>query len=107
MTTIGIPPSLPPFLVSPEYAARVSATQTEAQAPKAGLLTTEFWLHVLALIIPAALQALLHSDNPTLVISAQVAASVYTLARSSIKTQNSKQVGAVVKAAIDSTTAAP
>lgn len=96
---------LPAFTVSPEYAAKMAAQQAAAQAPKPGIFTTEFWLHIAALVVPAALQALMHSDNPTIMVVAQVAASVYTMSRTGVKMSNQKQVGTVTAAAVSTSAA--
>lgn len=71
--------TLPPFLAMPK------PKQTPPVQPKSGLLTSEFWLHILALVVPGVIGVLQHSGDPTLVIAAQVAASIYTMSRTHAK----------------------
>lgn len=81
--------TLPPFTVSPEYQAKIAAGEVPAPAPvptpKSGIKTSEFWLHLAALIVPAVIQALSNSGDATLLVAAQIAASIYTLARTLLK----------------------
>lgn len=86
-------PQLPPFTVSPEYQAILqklaeAASAGQPQPPKAGVLTTEFWLHVAALVIPAVLQVAGASQNVVVIAAAQAAAALYTLARTWIKAKS-------------------
>ncbi len=99
--------TLPAFLVSPEYAAAVAKAQIAAQAPKAGVVTTEFWLHILALAIPAVLQVAGQSQNLLVIAAAQVAASVYTLARTWVKGQGAVGAAAVSAATVAATAPTP
>ncbi len=91
---------LPAFLVSAEYATAVAKGQIQAQAPKAGIATTEFWLHVLGLLVPAALQAAGQSESVVALAISQIAASLYTLARTWIKSQSVKGAASVATAAV-------
>lgn len=53
-----------------------------------GFASSEFWLHIAALVGPAVLQALSGSGDPTLVVVAQLAACIYTAARTLLKHQD-------------------
>ncbi len=92
---------LPAFTVSAEYAAAVAKGQVAAQAPKPGVQTTEFWLHLASLAMPVIMQLAGQSQSALAIAGAQVAAALYTLARTWIKSQGAKGASAVAAATIN------
>lgn len=65
-----------------------------------GFASSEFWLHVVALIAPAILQAFQGSGDPVLMVVAQLGACVYTAARTILKHQDAQAIATAPVASV-------
>lgn len=79
--------TLPAFTVSEDYAKAQRAAAPVPVVVKSGVLSSEFWLHIVALLAPVIYNTLAHSDNVAVVAAAQAAAAIYTLSRTVVKSQ--------------------
>lgn len=52
---------------------------------KAGVKSTEFWMHILMAAAGGAYQAAAQSEDPTVLVALQLVAALYTAARTFLK----------------------
>lgn len=58
---------------------------------KKGLFTTEFWLSLLSVVLPSALQGLEGSSDPVLAAIGAAVAGIYTASRAVVKAIEAKK----------------